>query len=91
MLFYEYYSDGPPGLVNNYKDDDDEYSYLNKTSPVYRALRTKSPKDLQDVKLKSFDRTIVFAGTSDGSVCTLRWDNLDIDFEIEVCSTSYSH
>jgi hypothetical protein len=85
LLFYEYYSDGQADPVIGVNEDDDEYSYLNKTSPVYKALRTKSPKDLQDVKLKSFDRTIVFVGTSDGSICTLRWDNLEVDFEIEVC------
>ena len=84
LLFYEYYSDGVATKSSQKFDDDDEFDYLNKTSNVYKTLRTKSARDLKDVKLKGFDRTLVFAGCSDGSICTLRWDNLEIDYEIEV-------
>ena len=80
MLLYEYYSDG----VEKTNDENGEFNYLNETSFVYKNLRLKSSKDLLNVKLKGFDRTLLFAGCKDGSICTIRWDNLDIDYEIEV-------
>ncbi len=81
-MLYEYYSDG--NIEVKSKDDDDEFKYLNETSMVYKTLRLKSSKELTSIKLKGFDRTLIFAGCKDGSICTVRWDNLDIDFEIEV-------
>jgi hypothetical protein len=85
LLLYEYFSDG----VQVVSGDDDEFNYLNETSLVYKTLRLKSSKELIDVKLKGFDRTLLFAGCKDGSICTIRWDNLEIDYEIEVCTFFY--
>lgn len=80
-MLYEYYSDGQSVQLEN---DLDEFSYLNETSTVYKTLRLKSSKELVGVKLKGFDRTLMFAGCKDGSICVIKWDTLDIDYEIEV-------
>jgi hypothetical protein len=94
LLLYEYVAenietDANTINVNGDDDDDDEHRDFTRQSRVYQTLKTKSAHDLVSIKLKSFDRTLIFAGCLDGSICVVRWDNLDLDYEIEVIRLEY--